>query len=283
MYLRLYQRIVAAAVGILLFQVASFSQVPSEAPLPDLAQLWKRVRSHLGDQYDPNRLLKGYTYRRSSVIEDLNSDGSVETQEKREYDVYHFDAGMFQRLVAKNGMPLSAKDMNREDERFEKFRTQKPRARSAADQEKVLNDIVNAFDFKIIKREMRDNRPALVLSFKPKKDAKLQTMAARMVFTKVEGTAWVDEEDAQLAKIEIHFIDDVRIGFGLLARISKDTRMTREWRKLNNEVWVPLHNESMVKGRVLLAKSYNRRRIDDYTDYKKFSVDTTIKVIGVQP
>src|SRR5206468_2456931 len=139
------------------------------------------------------------------------------------------------------------------------------------------------FDFKLVRRESRNDRSSLVLTFKPKKDAKLETFAARMAFTRVEGTAWVDEEDAQLARIEIHFIDDVKIGFGLLASISKNTQITREWRKLNNEVWVPLHSESTMKGRVLLAKVYNRRRVDDYIDYKKFSVDTTIKIIGVQP
>ena len=267
---------------MLLLQIACFGQV-SDAALPDLDQLWKRVRAHLGAQYDANQLLKGYTYRRSSVIEELSSDGSVDNREQREYDVYHFDAGMFQRLLSKNGMPLSETDVKREDQRFEKFRMQKPRRRSVADQEKVLNDIVNAFDFKILRREIRNDRSALVIGFKPKKDAKLETMAARMVFTKVEGTAWVDEEDAQLARIETHFIDDVKIGFGLLASISKNTQMIREWRKLNNEVWVPLHSESLVRGRVLLAKAYNRRRIDDYMDYKKFSVDTTIKIIGVQP
>ena len=89
--------------------------------------------------------------------------------------------------------------------------------------------------------------------------------------TKAGGTVWVDEADAQLARIEFHFIDDVKFGLGLLASISKNTQMTREWRNLNNEVWVPLHNESLVKARVLLVKGYNERRIDDYADYKKLS------------
>ena len=154
---------------MLLLQIACFGQVSSDAPVPDLDELWKRVRAHLGAQYDANQLLKGYTYRRSSVIEELASDGSVENREQREYDVYHFDTGLFQKLLSKNGMRLSEKDVKREDQRFEKFRVQKPRRRSTADQEKVLNDIVSAFDFKILRREIRNDRSALVMSFKPKK------------------------------------------------------------------------------------------------------------------
>ena len=178
---------------------------------------------------------------------------------------------MFQKLISKDGVPLSEQDLKKEDKRLEKFRTQPPRRRTPTNQEKVLNDIINAFDFKLLRREIRNDRLALVIAFEPKKDAKIETMAARLVFTKAEGTVWVDEADAQLARIEFHFIDDVKFGLGLLASISKNTQMTREWRKLNNEVWVPLHNESLVKARVLLAKGYNKRRIDDYTGYKKFS------------
>ena len=263
-------RIPAIAICMVLVHIVSFGQVSSETALPDITELWNRVRTHLGAQYDVNQLLKGYTYRRSSVIEELGSNGSIESRERREYDVYHFDSGMFQRLLSRNGMPLPKEELKRQDERFEKFRMQKPRRRSASDQEKLLNDMINAFDFKIVRRETHNHRSALVIAFKPKKDAKLETMAARIAFTKVEGTAWVDEADAQLARIEMHFIDNVKIGFGLLASIGKNTRMVREWRKLNNQVWVPLHSESVMNGRVLLAKGYNRRRIDDYMYYKKF-------------
>jgi hypothetical protein len=280
---RQFNKSVATAACILFLRIPSFAQVPFPTPLPDLASFWERVRAHLGVQYDVGQLLKGYTYRRSSIIDELAPDGSVKNRETRDYDVYHFDAGMFQKLISKNKMPLSGKDLKNEDGRLKTFRARKPRRRSARDQEKVLNDIVNVFDFKILEREIRNGRPTLVIAFKPGKNPKLETMAARRVFAKAEGTAWVDEEDAQLSSIDIHFIDDVKFGFGLLASISKDTRMTREWRKLNNEIWVPLHNESRVKARVLLAKGYNRRRIDDYMDYKKFSVENTIKIIGAKP
>jgi hypothetical protein len=270
-----FNKIVAAAACILFLRIPFFAQVPAEAPLPDLASFWERVRGNLGAQYDAGELLKGYTYRRTSVTEELAPDGSVRNRETRESDVYHSDAGRFQRVISKNKMPLTEKELKNEDERFRKFLAQKPRKRSARDQGEVFNDILNAFDFKILKREVRSGRSTLVIAFKPKKDPKIKTMVARRIFPKVEGTAWVDEEDAQLASIDAYFIEDVKFGFGLLASIGKDTRMTREWRKIGNEIWVPVHNESRVRARVLLAKGYNRRRIDDYTDYKKFSVETT--------
>ena len=275
--------VLAAAVCVLFLGMPFFAQVPSEAPLPDLASFWERVRGNLRGQYDVGELLKGYTYRRSSVTEEFASDGSVRNRETREYDVYHSDAGRFQRLLSKNKIPLTARELKTEDERFRKFLARPPRKRPVRDEGEVFNDILNAFDFKILKREIRGGRPTLVITFKARKDPKLKSMIARRIFPRVEGTAWVDEEDAQLASIDVYFTDDVKLGFGLLASIGKDTRMTREWRKHNNGIWVPSHNESRVKARVLLAKGYNRRRIDDYTDYKKFSVETTIRFTGVNP
>jgi hypothetical protein len=274
---------IAAATCLLFLSTASVAQVPGEKPLPDLASFWERVRSHLGVQYEPVQLLKGYTYRRRSVTEEVAPDGSVKSRETRDYDVFHFDAGRFQKLISRNDRPLSEKDVKNEEDRFKEFLTRKPRPRSSEGQEKIFNDILNAFDFKILKREMRNDRPTLVITFKPRKNAKLQTFAARRLFAKAEGTAWVDEEDAQLASIDIHFIDDVKFGFGLLASISKDSRMAREWQRLPDGIWVPLRNESRVKARVLLAKGYNRRRVDNYTEYKKFSVETTLQFLEAGP
>ena len=276
------KRIVAVACALFLSSSVA-AQTPAEKPLPDLTMLWERVRANLGVQYDANQLLRGYTYRRHSVIEELDSDGSVNDREIRHYDVFHFDSGMFQRLIRKNNMPLSEKDVKNEEERFRRFQKRERRERSVSDQEKVLNDVINAFEFKILRREMRNDRPTLILSFKPKKDAKVDTLVARRVFAKAEGMAWIDEEDAHLTRIDIHFIDDVKFGFGLLASMSKDSHMTRDWRKINSEVWAPFHNEQRIKARVLLAKGYNRRRIDDYMDFKKFSVETTINVLGAKP
>ena len=277
------RKVVVAAACVLFLRISYLAQVPAEAPLPDLASFWQRVRGNLGPQYDAGELLKGYTYRRISVTEELASDGSVRNRETREYDVYHVDGGRFQRLISKNKIPLTEKESRDEDDRFRKFLMRKPRERSARDQQDIFNDILDAFDFKILKREIRNARPTLVIAFKPKKDAKLKTMVARRIFPKSEGIAWVDEEDAQLARINVYFIDDVKLGFGLLASIGKDTQMTREWQKHGDQVWVPSHNESRVQARVLLAKGYNRRRVDDYLDYKKFSVETTLRFLGLNP
>jgi hypothetical protein len=267
-----------AAAACILFLKAPLSAQVSDEPLPDLASFWQRVRQNLGTQYDTAELLKGYTYRRVSVREEIASDGSVNSRQIREYDVYHSDAGRFQKLLSIDRRPLTPSEIRNEDQRFRKFLQQKPRQRSPRDQEEILNDLLNGFDFKMLNREIRGGRPTLVIAFSPKEAApRLQSMVARRIFPKVRGTAWVDEADAHLARIDVYFIDDVKFGFGLLASIGKDTRMIREWQRLQNGNWLPSRNESRVKARVLLAKGYNRRRIDDYTGYQRFTVETTLR------
>ena len=124
---------------------------------------------------------------------------------------------------------------------------------------------------------MREGRSTIVVDFKPRKNPKLKTRVASMFLTKVEGTAWVDEADHRLARIDIHFLKDVKLALGVLASVGDETEYTKEWVKVNDEIWLPRFNEVRVKGRMFLAKALNQRNVSKYSDYKKFTVETTIR------
>jgi hypothetical protein len=56
--------------------------------------------------------------------------------------------------------------------------------------------------------------------------------------------------------------------------------LKRDWRKINDDVWLPLRTEARVKGRAwFFVDGFNAKIIEEFSDYKKFSVNTTIKVI----
>ena len=89
---------------------------------------------------------------------------------------------------------------------------------------------------------------------------------------------WGDEQDARLQRLEVRYLGDVKLGFGLLLNISKDSEQELEWTKVNGEVWLPLRYEIRIKGRILLAKGLNLRILNQYSEYKKFSTDVRIDV-----
>jgi hypothetical protein len=258
-----------------------------EAPLPDMDTLWKSVKPYLMRHYD-DQILRGYTYRRHALVSELGKGESVKKTEESEAEIYFFDHGPFTKFISRNGIPLSDKELKKQDAEFRKFQKKGPgrggppwrgrRLRSPKEQEELLNDVYNAFDFQLLRREPVRGRNTLVVHFKPKKNPKLKTMVARLFLTKMEGTAWIDELDHRIARVDADFIKDTKLAFGILASVGDESHYRREWIKVNDEVWLPTRSEARVKGRLFLAKGINLRIVEEFSDYRKFSVETTIKV-----
>ena len=88
----------------------------------------------------------------------------------------------------------------------------------------------------------------------------------------------MNESDHQLVRIDAHVIDTISLGFGLLAKLQKGAMVHAERRKVNDEVWLPDKTEVSLSARVLLLKGFHLREILEYSEYKKFNVETVIKV-----
>ena len=46
-----------------------------------------------------------------------------------------------------------------------------------------------------------------------------------------------------------------------------------EWRKINDEIWLPIRGEMNLNGRLLLLKGLNMRFVSEYSEFKKFGAD----------
>src|SRR6478672_5992876 len=92
----------------------------SEQPLPDFPSLWSAVKPHLMQQYDDAELLKGYTYHRASSVTQMGKGDAVTGTNKFESEVYYFDSGPFNKLISRNGVKLSDKELKKQDEEFQK-------------------------------------------------------------------------------------------------------------------------------------------------------------------
>ncbi len=66
------------------------------------------------------------------------------------------------------------------------------------------------------------------------------------------GTAWVDERDKVLVKVQGHFLNNFKIGGGIVANIQKGTSFGMERRKVNDEVWLPAMIQGQGSARALL-------------------------------
>jgi hypothetical protein len=269
----------------LFFAIISFFAVQDDAgSLPAPSAVWERLRPNLLNQYEPTDLMKGYTYDLTSIVEEFDGKNRLKQTQRLEYEVYNFNRGPFRKLVRRNGADVSGKKLQKENEALESFAKQPPgiqewtRNRWLKQLPEIINDLPNAFDIVIAGRKMLNGRSTLLVEFKPKQKPKPRTEIGRVLFPKTDGMAWVDEQDARLQRLEVHYLGDVKLGFGLLLNISKDSEQELEWTKVNGEVWLPVRYEVRIKGRIMLAKGLNLRILNQYSEYKKFSSDVRIDV-----
>jgi hypothetical protein len=199
-------------------------------------------------------------------------------------------------LISEDGKPVPAKDLEKQDrERREKAeeytrrlasQPEKERARQTRDWEKdrremaeIVDDIFRVYDIKMQGREGIDGHDTIRFALTPRPNADPKTRDGGMMrhFTVM---AWVSESDYELVRVRVEAIDNVGIGLGLLAKVSKGARLAFDRRKVNGEVWLPAVASYSFNARVGLIKMLRRTATMEFSNYKKFTVDTSSTFAG---
>jgi hypothetical protein len=167
----------------------------------------------------------------------MTADGKLKARTSSDYDVI-YNNGVLQKLVWKDGKPPSSKDAA--------TKKQAPIAADGRSREKaireakaVVDDIFRVMNLRIVRREIIRDRPAIVVEFSPRNSVKPQTREGKRILTRMQGFAWVDETDHVLARIELHLIEDYKQGGPLAVKIEKGSKISREWLKFRDEIWLP--------------------------------------------
>lgn len=266
-----------AILILLLIQMDSKATAQSavaDRSLP-AASFLEAVHQNLGRQYDDAFLLDGFTYHVKSTRDEMTADGKLKGRQSSDYDVI-YNNGVLQKLVWKDGKPPSSKDAAA-TKRVPIAADARSRQKAIREAKAVVDDIFRVTNLRIVRREVIRDRPAIVVEFSPRNDVKPQTGDGKRILTRIQGFAWVDETDQVLARIELHLIEDYKQGGPLAVKIEKGSKISRDWLKFRDEIWLP-----GSETRHLTLSSFGQRfqvRRTAYSDYKKFSSAATIKVI----
>jgi hypothetical protein len=95
--------------------------------------------------------------------------------------------------------------------------------------------------------------------------------------------AWISEADYELVRVEIEAIDDLSFGLGLLARVHKGTVATYQRKRVNDEVWLPAEVTWTASARVMLFRQLRLRGVSEFSNYRKFTVDTSTIYTAPRP
>ena len=259
--------------------------IKSQVKLPDLKALFKEIDDN---QKAIDRLKENYAGTETEEETEYDSDGKAKKTENRESTFFYLDGDEITTLAKKDGKPLSADELKKENEKTQKRieEHQKQKAKKEAKEEKAKQEgkseekdepgievFLRACQFVNPRRERFRGQDVLVFDFEPNPEFKPHKLEEKVV-QKLAGVVWIDEKAHDVARLEAYVVGDFKLAGGLLANLQKGTSFVFEQAFINNEVWLPTYMEAHVGVRVLLVKGIKINVVTRYSDYKKFNVET---------
>ena len=243
-------------------------------PIPDLGSLLQQVQAN---QKKLEELRENYTYHHIETTDDLDSRGKVESSASEESDVFFLNGRRIARVVKKNGKELTESERKNEDRRVTKQveeETKKgPRQREKGPRPGgTISQILAMAKISNPRRLSFHNRRTLVFDFVGDPSAHAHGME-QSALKKMSGTVWIDEDERQVARLEVRFDENFRIGGGILASIQKGTSFEMEQTPLEQGLWMPTSNEQHLGAR-LVIKNFRKNVHIRNVDFRKFDVGT---------
>lgn len=223
------------------------------APLPELKSVLKRVVEQVEKtEQNEKQFKQDYSYTRFKKTEYKNSDGEVKkTEEKTKVN------NPLAKRVTPAPKPVTARGARPGAPASEAQANLRGKAYDKSDFP-VGDDLINRFDFTLVRREVLNGRPVLVIDFKPAKKKLPENSMKEKFLNKAAGRAWVDEEDAVPVKADLHLSAPVSVLGGLVGAVQKFT-FTFNRQRTPEGVWFTTDTDWHLEGREVFF-----RRIIDY-------------------
>ncbi len=278
-----------AALVILTLLWSTAPPASQPLPAPSRAEFARRIREAVRLDYQTQA---DYTYleRRRDVR--ISKLGKVTIGPVRTFQVMPSPASgqTYKRLIAVDDRPLPAEELARRDaehandvkeaqarqaretpqQRAERLDRE---AKEQRERQAILEDAFKAYDATIERREIVDGVPVLVARMRPRKDAPVTTREGRWM-SHFEGYLWVAEADYQIVKVDMQATSDVTIGWGVVGRIHKGSRVLFVRRRFGS-AWLPMETTYEASGRTLIFRPFQFAVTTTYSDYRRRDKNVT--------
>lgn len=278
----------ALIVALLLLGPVPRAQAPR--PLPDPDVLRREVRARL--QIDDARQ-RDYIYTETERRLSVDGTGRAREEHVTVTESYPGLPGKprWERRLQEDGRPVPAAELAKHDrerqQEAEAYLRKHARMTSAEldderrDREKhrqeqsaMLDDAFRVFAFTMTGRERLGGVETIALTIEPRRDVKTTTRQGGWA-KHFRGKAWVSESDYELARLDLEAIDTVSMGLGMLARLHEGSTLSFERRRMDDGVWLPARATIAASARVLLLKRLRLNTITEFSQYRKFAVETS--------
>jgi hypothetical protein len=249
-----------AAFGLLVSSGAAQTAAP--APSQSAQELVRKVVDReLATEQRPRQ----YIYRlRRETPEGSSTRDIIDTRD-----------GLVSRLIATNDRPATAEERAKDDRRLqnllahpEEQRKRKQRQKEDAEQvRKLLRALPDAFLYEYDGAEAGPHGELARLKFRP--DPKFDPPSRETIIYKgMQGTMVVEPGDLRLVRIDASLVEDVTLGWGLLARLNKGGRITMEQSLLPDGEWVTIRMTLDFIGKAFLFKALRIKQKQSISEFR---------------
>lgn len=188
----------------------------------------------------------------------------------------------YERVITKNGQPLTGEAEKREDKRYrtalsdrvnETDAQREKRIRRYKSDVKVFQEAPDAFIATLLPDDSVAGRATYVIELKPDPEYKPDNMKTR-VLTKIEAKLWIDKQDLRIARAIATVTDTVALGW-IMARVGKGGHLEMTQTRLTDGTWLP--QEFVVSGeaRIFLVDSKKLNQTVTFDGFKRLALEET--------
>jgi hypothetical protein len=194
-----------------------------------------------------------YAYKERRTDLHLNPFGRMGTGDTKVFEVWPSPNPKLtrRRMIEVNGVAVSRQELDRQDaEHAARIRSSNGDPPDASEQRRnddllarrraqmLVDDVVGTLQFEIARREFRNSRPAIVISFAARPDARPVTRQGRLAKV-FRGDIWVDEVSREVTDVRAVAMDDVAFGGGFVAKVYQGMESVIERHEIEPGVWMP--------------------------------------------
>ncbi len=264
----------AAGCGTMLPAAASSAQATAPSPQAAAPSAQEIVRqSVVNNERNWKAAPEFAFFERDIVI-------SGGTTKDRTYETMMIEGSPYQKLIARNGQPLSPQDAATQERKLQETILRR-KSESAADRQArvakyqrgrrqdhaLMQQMTKAFDFRLRGQEIVNGRLCYVLDGTPRPDYEPINRDTE-VLKGMRGRLWVDTKEFQWVKVHAEVFRPVKFGL-FIAKVQPGTEFTLEEGPVGGGLWMPSRFDQEVKAQVLLFWNRNSSEHDTYWGYKR--------------
>jgi hypothetical protein len=215
-----------------------------------------------------------------SIVESLDGEGSVKKEEKAVYRRYPILGAVYDEMVEKDGRPLTAKELAKEQKQKDEFvrevqkRTASGESPQPEDHQRVTFDeeFISRYRLELTGEETIRGHDCWVVYIEPREGKLPVRRRIDHALNTSTGRLWITKNGHGLARVEFEMQKPFKYWGGLIAVI-RNTVGKLNFEPVEASVWMPADFIIELDLRVFF-KNIRRRITMSWSDYKR--VDTAV-------